>query len=160
MAGGIAGIVGAVSMSAVAMAGSAIVGKHWYGPLELVGGLATGSPARFTEGLQPGIALAGALLHFALGAGWGVLFGILVGYLMHDVLPKEGVWVGAFFGIIVWVIDLYAVAPRFDPAAARAIPLWFGALSHLGYGSMVGATFHYLRQRADHTTATPTLQHP
>lgn len=142
MSGLLAGIVGAACMSLVAVVGAAVAGRGWYAPLELAGGLATGSSARFVPGLQPATALAGFLVHFAIGAGWGLVFGVLVGYLMDDIAPKEGLWLGAFYGIIVWVIDLFALVPRIDSAAARAIPLWFGALTHLGYGAVVGVTFH------------------
>jgi hypothetical protein len=145
----LAGIVGALCMSVFAMLGSAVAGKPWYLPLELAGGLATGSTARFDVGLQAGVALAGAILHFAIGAAWGVLYGLFVGNLMGELQPKESLSLGALFGILVWVIDLFTLMPKFDPAAARAIPLWFGAVSHIGYGAVVGATFHYYRVKHD-----------
>lgn len=145
-AGCLSGLVGAACMAVVAILAAAVAGRGWYFPFELAGGLVTGSTARFDLGLQTGVALVGVVLHFALGAGWGMLFGILIGYVMDDVSPGDGVWMGALFGVIVWVIDLFALAPKFDPAAARAIPLWFGALIHLGFGALLGLTFHRFRR--------------
>jgi hypothetical protein len=159
----LAGIVGAASMSVLAVVGAAVAGKGWYAPFELAGGLATGSTARFDAGLQPAAALAGVLLHFVIGAAWGAIFGFLVGYLMEDILPKEGVWLGASFGIVVWVVDLFTLMPRIDPSAARAIPLWFGALTHLGYGSVLGVLFHRFYARFEtrmRKPAGPGLQNP
>jgi hypothetical protein len=141
LGGFLAGLAGAACMGVVAVLGAAIAGKGWYFPLELAGGLATGSTARFDAGLQWGVAAVGAILHVALAAGWGALFGILVGYFVGSLVSSEGIWMGTFFGIIVWVIDLFTLMPRVDPAAARAIPLWFGALAHLGYGAVLGVTF-------------------
>jgi hypothetical protein len=163
LSGILAGIVGAASMSVLAIVAAAIAGKGWYAPLELAGSLATGSTARLDAGLQTSAALVGALLHFSIGAAWGALFGVLVGHWVGDILPKEGLAVGACFGIIVWVVDLYALIPRIDPAAASAIPLWFGALTHLGYGSVVGAVFYRLHARHDtqmHKPTAPRLRTP
>jgi hypothetical protein len=154
MSGVLAGLIGAACMSMIAVLGAAIAGRGWYTPLELVGGLATGSPARLEAGLQVQTALAGLVLHFAIGAVWGLLFGVLVGYLMDDILPNEGIWLGAFYGVLVWAIDVFVLMPRIDPAASRAIPLWFGAFVHLSYGGVVGLTFHRFRARPALNVAT------
>jgi hypothetical protein len=156
LSGGLAGLVGAACMGAVAVVGALLAGMSWYAPLELVGGMATGSTARFDAGIQAGAAIAGAALHFALGAGWGIIFGLIAGRFLDEITPRDGMWIGAMFGIVVWVIDIFTVMPHLDPVAARAIPLWFGALTNIGYGAVVGGTFHFfLRQQ--HNGATPHL---
>jgi hypothetical protein len=150
MSGLLAGIVAAAGMSVIAMLAAALAGKGWYAPLELAGGLATGSTARFDAGLQGATAAAGAVLHFAIGAGWGALFGSFAGAYIPDLQRRDALWLGASFGIVVWVVDLFVVMPKLDPAAAHAIPLWFGALTHLGYGATLGVLFLRFHSHAPH----------
>jgi hypothetical protein len=158
VSGGLAGLAGAACMGVVAILGAVLAGQTWYAPLELVGGMATGSTARFDAGMQVGTVAAGALFHFVLGGAWGIIFGLIAGLILDEITPRDGFWIGAMFGIVVWVIDLYVLMPRFDPAAARAIPLWFGALVNMGFGATVGAIFPVLqRQHAHH--GTPHLGH-
>jgi hypothetical protein len=155
--GCLAGLAGSAIMGVVAVVGALLAGQHWYSPLELVGSAATGSTARFDAGIQAGAAAAGALLHFLLGAGWGAFFGIIAGRAFDEIQPRDGFWIGAMFGILVWVIDLHVLMPRFDPAAARAIPLWFGAITNIGYGASVGRIFPTLQRQ--HAHQTPHLRH-
>jgi hypothetical protein len=118
--------------------------------------MATGSTARFDAGIQTGAAVAGVVLHFAFGVGWGVFFGLVAGRFLDEITPRDGVWIGAMFGILVWVIDVFVVLPRFDPVAVRAIPLWFGAVTNMGFGAVVGGSFHVFRRHEPHP-GTPDL---
>jgi hypothetical protein len=149
-------MMGAACMGLVAIFAAVLAGMSWYAPLELVGGMATGSTARFDAGIQAGTAAAGAAMHFALGAGWGLFFGLIAGRFLDEITPREGLWIGAMFGIVVWVIDVFTILPRLDPAAARAIPLWFGALTNMGFGAVTGWSFHFFRRHEPHD-ATPHL---
>jgi hypothetical protein len=155
LGGCLGGLVAGACAGMIAVLGAALAGMDWYFPLELAGGLATASTARFDPGLQPGVAVVGALVHFSIAAGWGALFGVAASYLLDGLTSKEGIWIGAFFGIFVWVIDFSILIPKVDPAAAHAIPLWFGALIHLSYGSVVGLTYPRFRRsrRLDPTRA-------
>jgi hypothetical protein len=152
VSGCLAGIMGAACMGVFVILAAVAWGMNWYAPLELVGGMATGSTARFDAGIQGGTAAAGAAFHFALGAGWGILFGLVAGRFLDEITPREGLWIGAMFGIVVWIIDVFTILPRLDPVAARAIPLWFGALTNMGYGAVVGGSFHFFRRHEHHGT--------
>jgi hypothetical protein len=160
--GCLAGLVAAACAATIAVLGAVLARMDWYFPFELAGGLATASTARFDPGLQQGVAVVGALLHFSIAAGWGTIFGIVAGYFLEDLTPKEGIEIGAFFGTIVWVIDFFVLVPQVDPAAAQAIPLWFGAVIHVSYGSVVGLTYPLFRRSvrvdAEHA-GEPVLHH-
>jgi hypothetical protein len=147
--GMLAGLAGALAMSLLAIVGSALSGHAWYAPLELAGSVATATTARFDAGVQVWAAIAGVATHFAVGAAWGALFGAVVAVSAYHLLPDEGFWYGALYGVFVWAIDLFVLLPRFDPAAAHAVPLWFGALTHVGYGAVLGLLFHRLRPHHD-----------
>jgi hypothetical protein len=157
MGGLVAGVVAAALMLLVAMLSTGLAGLGWYSPLELVGGLATGSPARLQAGLQLSTAIAGVFVYLFAGAAWGALFGLLVGRYLGDLTQSEGLWLGAFYGILVWVLDIFTLMARIDPATAHAIPLWFGALTHVGYGAVLGVTFRSFRRPSTSANGSPPL---
>src|SRR5579863_8860446 len=159
--GAVAGLFGAACMGAVALWGAFFAGADWYFPLELIGGLVTGSTARFDQGLQVGSAVVGAIAHLATGLAWGALFGALVGRLFDQITWKNGGSIGAFFGIAVWVVDVSVLIPLGGSPVVSAIPIWFGALLHVGYGAALGAFWSSLREahaRRSPSAAAPTLR--
>jgi hypothetical protein len=143
-AGVAAGLAGAACMGLISIVVAALAGENWYFPLELIGGVATGSTARFDAGLQAGVAAMGVLAYLTTGAVWGAIFGGVCGFLMDDLSSKEFL-IGVYFAILAWVVDLFIVMPHADPASAYAVPLWLGALLHLGYGAILGAVLPLLR---------------
>jgi hypothetical protein len=150
LGGLLAGLLGAATMIVFSTVAAALAHGHfWYEPLELAGSIPTGSLARFQSGIQLDSVIIGLFVHFAVGAAWGAIFGVGVAYVAYHLLPNEGLWYGAAFGILVWATDLFLVLPRVDTAAAHAIPMWVGAVSHLCYGAVVGYFFHFFRPHHD-----------
>lgn len=145
VAGVFAGLMGALGMGLVAMVGALIMHQPWYFSIELLGSATLGSAARLEPGLSGSDAAVGLLVHLLVSAGWGALFGLVVAYTAHHLFPREGLWWGALAGIVIWVVDVYILLAALDVAAVHALPVWFGALCHLAYGSVLGLSFHALR---------------
>jgi hypothetical protein len=135
-------------MGLVAIVGALLMHQPWYFPLELIGSATLGTTARLEPGLSGSDAAVGLLVHLVVSAGWGALFGLVVAYTAHHLFPREGLWWGALAGIVIWVVDVYVLLAALDVSAMHALPVWFGALCHLAYGSVLGLSFHALRPHA------------
>jgi hypothetical protein len=89
-------------------------------------------------------ALAGEVVHYVTGAGWGALFGVLA-----PRVPAPVVAAGAAWGAVVWLLgdELlvpllgWARGPTHYPASAHAKAL----ASHLVYGAATDAGYRALR---------------
>jgi len=91
---------------------------------------------------------AGQLVHFAFGAGWGALYG-----LVAETIPAVRTPAGALaFGTFVWSASDHAILPAFRLApwpggvTAKGHAFWFA--THLVYGAALGSSFMTLRPRS------------
>lgn len=103
---------------------------------------------------QPGFDLwpvvVGAICHFAVSIGWGLLFGLL----FYGVSKPATVLAGALWGIVVWLGMFYVVLPVVGLGEmARQAPVLSGIIYHVVFGLAVGVGFLPFQQRkhAAHT---------
>jgi hypothetical protein len=100
--------------------------------------------AALAAGTPLGTLIPAALLtHLVVTALWGALFGVIVG-TAHDVAtPRSYILAGIIFGALVWMVDLYILAPAFRPWIASA-STWAQLLAHsLAYGIPLGLSVWY-----------------
>jgi hypothetical protein len=142
--GALAGFVAAGSIGFVAFWGALLTHGQWYFPLELIGWSAGDLPANLGGGLQSGTVAACAIAQLATGTCWGALFGGLAGSFIDEMTFTDSASVGAFFGVVAWVVDLSVLMPLGDPKAAIPNPFWLGALFHVAYGGVLGPTWAFL----------------
>lgn len=89
-------------------------------------------------------AVAGDVVHYATGAGWGALFGVLAPRVPAPVLAAGAAW-----GALVWLLSDellvpllgWARGPTHYPASTHAKAL----ASHLVYGASTDAGYRALR---------------
>ncbi|HET6585494.1 MAG TPA: DUF6789 family protein [Nannocystaceae bacterium] len=91
---------------------------------------------------QPGFdlwpVLVGALCHFAISIGWGMLFGLL----FYGVSKPATVLAGALWGVVVWIGMFYVVLPIVGlREMAREAPVLAGVVYHVVFGLALGAGF-------------------
>ncbi len=110
-------------------------GGSAFGPPRMMAAIAMGEgvlppPATF----EPGIFIAGMVVHFILSAVLGVIFALVA----PRVASSTGalVLVGAVFGLIVYLVNFYgmtAVFPWFEMARG-----WITIVAHLVFGAVLG----------------------
>jgi hypothetical protein len=122
--GAIAGIVGGVALMIFEMAVAGFsMGLAWAQlPVRMAGGILLGPGALDARAPIAAVATAGALVHLALSAAFGLLFAAIV-----DARHARDTWLLAgaalLYGTALWVVNFYVVAPLagFD---------WFAQLSN------------------------------
>jgi hypothetical protein len=113
------------------------MGDGFWMPLRMIGAIALGEEALEASYSLAGAAIVGALVHMALSALYGAVFGALLA-LVPALRGSVGllVIVGSFYGLAIWLFNFYVVAPVafewFQDADAVvqfvAHVLFFGAL--------------------------------
>lgn len=100
------------------------------GPLETLG--------RF-DPANGGSAAIGGLLHLAVSGIYGVFFALGYHILSRrwPGMNRYGWWIGAIFGVGLWLAAQYIFLPGLDSALADLAPPYF-ALGHLVYGLVIG----------------------
>ncbi len=100
------------------------------GPLETLG--------RF-DPANGGSAAIGGLLHLAVSGIYGVFFALGYHILSRrwPGMNRYGWWIGAIFGVGLWLAAQFIFLPGLDSALADLAPPYF-ALGHLVYGLVIG----------------------
>lgn len=146
-AGALAGLISGAVMALIMMTRSLTQnGDFWlamnqiaamvYGPDALLGGTAT---------------LVGILIHFAVAAGWGLLFGLIASRISNT----GAFWAGLIFGAAVWAIMTFAVLPLVNNIMRERvdlIPGWWFAY-HLIYGAVLSLAAPFAKTFADRAEA-------
>lgn len=136
--GAIAGIVAGIVFAAFEMIVSASMmgADAFFMPLRMIGAIALGPGA-----LDPGYSLvtagiAGVVVHFVLAIIYGIIFGEIAAMLRG---PIAFIGAGSLFGLALWLVNFYVIAPVLFPWFLQSSPLvqfiahtfFFGAV--LGY---------------------------
>lgn len=141
MVGGvIAGIIFAMFEMLVELV---IVGTEeaFWMPLRMIGAIGIGA-----EALEPAYslteaALAGAAIHIALSAVFGMTFALLLfGLWSAARTPALILAAGIGGGLLLWLVNFYIIAPAagwdWFPDGSRT---WAAAVGHAGYGLLLAA---------------------
>lgn len=122
----VAGLVGAVVMTAIGL---------WVAPMM---GIPRMNPAEMLAGAMGGNALLGWLGHFMIGSILAVIYAAVA-----PALPGPPAVRGAIYGLAPWLVAMLMVMPMMGmPAFGGAAAVAMGSLiGHLVYGAVVGAIY-------------------
>jgi len=120
--GAIAGIVAGLVFAAFEMMASAFMmgAEAFFMPLRMIGAIVLGP-----EALDPGYSLlaagvAGVMVHMMLSIIYGVIFGEIATILRG---PAAFIGAGGIFGLVLWLVNFYVIAPFAFPWFLDSNPL-------------------------------------
>lgn len=136
--GAIAGIVAGIVFAAFEMIVSALMmgAQAFFMPLRMIGAIALGA-----EALDPAYPLltaivAGILVHVVLSVIYGVIFGEIAAMLRG---PTAFIGAASIFGLALWLINFYVIAPFAFPWFLDANPL----VQFIGHTFFFGSVLGY-----------------
>ena len=136
----IAGIVFAISEMVMA----ALTGMPAVAPLQMIGAIVLG-PATLEAAATAGTLAVGLIVHLVLSAIYGVILALIV--LAAPALRASiGTLtiVGAVYGLLLWLVNFYVIAPAAFPWFAMADPVVQFIAHVVFYGAVLG---YYLGTR-------------
>jgi hypothetical protein len=144
--GAAAGVLGGVFIAAILVVMNLMQGRGFWAAFK-----GAGAPFLGERAMQPGFdavaVLVGALCHFAISIGWGILFAALV----YGVSRGATVALGIAWGVVVWLGMYYVVLPLAGLGEmASASPVGLAVLNHLVFGLGVGLGFAPYQPRIPH----------
>jgi hypothetical protein len=151
--GAIAGIVAGIVFAAFEMIASAFMmgAGAFFMPLRMIGAILLGPDA-----LDPGYSLvtagvAGVVVHMILAIIYGVIFGEIA-----TVLRGSTAFIAAasFFGLALWLINFYVIAPLAFPWFLESSPL----VQFIGHTFFFGSVLGYYLWRSHQRSGLETTQ--
>lgn len=145
------GVVGGIAAGIVfamfeMVASAAVMGMNaFFMPLRMIGAILLGPGA-----LDPSYSIwtagaAGVMVHMTLSVMYGVLFAVILGGL------RSATWdivLGGAYGLALWIINFYVIAPRAFPWFLEANPV-VQFLGHtIFFGAVLGWFVWRSRERA------------
>ena len=130
-------------------------GRPWFEPLQLTGSLVT-DPMAIVPG-KASLAMIGLFVHFMISAIYGILFLFLHWELKrHNETVERLILDGALFGVMIWMVHFFWVAPRAYPQFLTLDLVWNGLVAHaLFFGGVLGfyvANLQFAGEEADEGT--------
>ena len=118
-------------------------------PVKLAASIALGKGA-LTGAYSPGtIVVVGAMVHFALAASYGAIYGVIMRYRARE--PRTNfareAGLGMLYGLMIWAFDFYVVGAALFPWFLEASPLEQALLHAAGYGLPLGVLCRAATQR-------------
>lgn len=148
--GAIGGIVAGVIFAAFEMmASAAMMGPEaFFMPLRMIGAIVLGPAA-----LEPtynlwGAGFAGLIVHMVLAVIYGAVFALIFGGLRS---PAVDIAVGAAYGLALWLINFYVIAPAMFPWFTEANPMIQFIAHVVFFGAVLGWYMWWARRRAEAT---------
>lgn len=144
-AGALAGLAGGLAMALVGALIAAGRGDSiWRTPKQIAAFL-FGTSSLSNPGFDLAPVLAGSLLHIALSMVFGVAYAVIISRVL-GVTTEYGAPVvgGLVYGLLIWMIAYFVVAPLFNPALLDAYAPSF-IIQNLVYGTAVGLAYMALR---------------
>ncbi len=110
--GALIGAVAGVVFAMFEMIAAWAMGDGFWMPMRMIGAIVLGEGALEPSYSLAGAVTVGALLHIALSALYGAVFGALVA-LVPGLRPSLGLLVvaGSVYGLALWLVNFYAIAP-------------------------------------------------
>lgn len=122
-------------MALFSMSVSLLRGPGMWMPVKLIGGFVLGPRAINSVGafdVTP--IVSGLVVHMAVAAGLGGLFGLLVVSLPAMTLALYGV----VYALAIWFLALFIILPVVDPLLVNNTNPVFFAFGHIIYGAILG----------------------
>ncbi len=135
-------IAGIVFMMAEMLMVMIFMGQSPWGPPRMIAAMVMGQdvlppPATF----DIGIVMVAMMVHFALS----IVLGLIAGWIVHRMSGTSALLVGGIFGLAVYFINFYLVAPVLFPWFTMA-QNWVSLVVHLMFGLVFGGTYAALRK--------------
>lgn len=122
-------------MALFSMSASFLRGPGVWMPVKLIGGFVLGPRAINSVGAFDATPIvSGLVVHMAVSAGLGGLFGLLVVSLPAMTVALYGV----VYALAIWFVALFLVLPVVDPLLVNNTDPVFFAFSHITYGAILG----------------------
>ena len=136
--GALWGIVAGLLTAAFEMMASAFlmgIGAFFM-PLRMIGAIVLGPAA-----LDPGYSLltagsVGVIVHMMLSIVYGMVFGALVASTLRG--PAAVVGLGSLFGLVLWLVNFYVIAPMAFPWFLEASPIVQFIAHTFFFGTVLG----------------------
>jgi Family of unknown function (DUF6789) len=144
LSGALAGLVGGIAMTIGAALLDGSYGYDIWFQLKVIASLVLGPAAIAQAGFVAGAVLVGLLIHLAVSALLGALFGIVTRQILR--LPSDfGIppVTGLVFGLLIW-LAAYFVVPALAPQLMAVYAPAF-IIQHIIYGTVTSTVYAVLR---------------
>lgn len=126
LTGALMGILAGIVFAAFEMVVAAIMGQGLFAPLRMIGAVALGQgalPPEPTSGLVTVVPVA-LVVHLVLSATYGAVFGALA-WAIPPLGDNRKALIGTatVYGLLLWIINFYVVAPQAFPWFGMANPI-------------------------------------
>jgi len=147
LGGAIAGLGGGLAMAIVAALIARSMGQDMWIESKRIATVVYGPAAVAEPGFVLGPVLVGTLLHFAISAALGALFGIVMRRLLQ--LTSDfgtPLLAGLVYGMLVWLVAYFLVLPVINPLLLEIYAPAF-IVQHIVYGAVTGLLYTWLRPK-------------
>ena len=138
-------IAGAVFMMLEMLMVRLFMGESPWAPPQMIAAMALGKdvlpPPDTYAPFDMKIMLTAMLIHFPLA----IVYGLVVGWLVHRFDWAGGLAIGALFGIGIYIVNFYLVAPAAFPWFQMA-QNWISVFAHAMFGLIAGGAYIGLRK--------------
>lgn len=150
-AGIIAGIVFAMMEMFLVWA---VMGASFWAPLQMIAAMVMGPQVLpTTASITFGIGLIGLFIHLV----FSVLYGLIIGWIVHKMDMGTALLVGGLFGLIaIYFINFYLIAPAVFPWFV-AVRNWISLVSHVAFGLVAAGVYISMRNKRERDTAVAVV---
>jgi uncharacterized membrane protein YagU involved in acid resistance len=135
-------IAGAVFMMAEMLMVMVFMGQSPWGPPRMIAAMVMGQDVLPPPGtFDMGITMTAMVIHFSLS----IILGLIFGWIVHRMSSTSAVVIGGIFGLAVYFINFYLVAPVMFPWFTMA-QNWVSLVVHLIFGLVLGGSYAALRK--------------
>lgn len=119
-----------------------VMGQSPWGPPRMMAAMILGKdvlppPASFDFGVM----VTAMMIHVPLS----VIYGLIVGAIVHRLNGTNALIIGAVFGLAIYFINFYLIAPAAFPWFTQA-QNWISLISHMVFGLIAGGAYAGLRE--------------
>ncbi len=128
------GVVAGITFAMFEMIMATILGDGFFAPLRMIGAIVLGPDALVPIYPVTVAALAGMVVHLVLSGIFGLIFGLIASSIRFVRASSQSLVIAAtIFGILLWIVNFYLIAPLVFP--------WFGMANP--YVQFVSHAFFY-----------------
>lgn len=146
--GAIGGVLAGIVFAMFEMIMSAIMmgGEAFFMPLRMIGAIVLGPGALDPTYSLWAAGLAGLIVHVVLAVIYGGIFALIFGGLRSANLD---IGVGAAYGLALWLINFYMIAPQAFPWFTEANPVVQVVAHTFFFGAVLGWYVWWARNRPE-----------
>ncbi|MHB1133735.1 MAG: DUF6789 family protein [Chloroflexota bacterium] len=138
--GAIGGILGGVAFALAQVVAAVLAGQPSWQPLQLIASILMGDRVLMESDFTGQVLLAALLVHMVLSVTYGIILMLLAVAGFAVLAPgKSMALVGMVFGLILWFINFYVIAPAAFPWFDRASTVVQLICHVVFYGGVLGA---------------------